>query len=221
MTATRTAHSFLPVGAIMEGRTRELLSWGVWWSAVFAANTALPLSFGLSTTNEGAVRPGQLGVWVGAWLVWAGWLVIGSLSTRVRLALTLGGAVVALTQVVPVLQYAAACLGYGVADRLLGRMSAVSPFFAESEYKGVVAAAITGQSVVALLLVVGYVLRPRPRRRLVLRRRRVYAPIHVVATRTDITSAPRFPSPPVRRAPSGRVADPVSGTDASTPTILR
>jgi hypothetical protein len=147
----------------MSDRTRSILSWAVWWSAVFTANAALPLGFGLSTSND-VVRAGhgQFGVWAGAWVVWAGWLVAGAWSARLRALLIVGGTVVALTQIVPVLQILAAAAGDVMAGLTLGWRKPSSLGVAEA--RGFVASVTTGQLVVGLVLAVGFRLAPRPHR---------------------------------------------------------
>jgi hypothetical protein len=145
----------------MPSRTRLILSWAVWWSAVFAANTALPFACFLSTRPDAGGR-GQFGVWAGAWTLWAGWLVAGAWSARLRAVLILGGTVVALTQIVPVVQLLAAAGGDTVAGSTLGWRKPSTVIAAEA--KGMISAVTAGQLILGLMLVAGYLVAPRPTR---------------------------------------------------------
>ena len=80
------------------------------WIFVFAINMAIPLLFGASLTEQ----HGRLGMSVAAFFLLAvGWYICAA-KRKFAVALLAGGALVALTQLLPGLQIIAGAIGMGV-----------------------------------------------------------------------------------------------------------
>jgi hypothetical protein len=127
------------------------------WIFIFAINMAIPLLFGASMTEQ----HGRLGMSVAALLL----LVLGSYicaaNRKLAVALLAGGAVVALTQLFPILHIIAGMIGMTV-GQALGHAtldSDDSPSRITSEYGGFVVTFVTGGILMAGSLFIGVLLR--------------------------------------------------------------
>ena len=92
------------------------LRWHHVWTAVLAANMIVPMMFakGMSSVGEGA----HIGMGLAVGLLWLIGDLAGVRSLRIRRALTWGGAAVALSQALPILQVVAGVVGLGLVRRL-------------------------------------------------------------------------------------------------------
>jgi len=96
-------------------RRRRLLMWTV----VFALNLAVPLPIGWDTTDGG----GRIGLALAVVAGWAAGMFICYHSHRVGTVLVSGGTWVAISQFVPVLQFAAGIVGMVCLHQIAGHGS--------------------------------------------------------------------------------------------------
>ena len=126
------------------------------WIFVFAINMAVPLLFSVSLTDQ----HGRLGMSVAAFFLCALGCYICAANRKLAVALLAGGAVVALTQLLPGLQIIAGMIGMGVGQALghatLGGDS--DPARMTSEFGGFVVTFITGGILIAGSLCAGVLL---------------------------------------------------------------
>ncbi len=127
------------------------------WVFIFAINMAIPLLFGASMTEQ----HGRLGMSVAALLL----LVFGSFicaaNRKLAVALLAGGALVALTQLFPILHIIAGMIGMSV-GQALGHATLDTdddPSRITSELGGFIVTIVTGGILMAGSLFIGVVLR--------------------------------------------------------------
>ena len=84
------------------------------WSVIFAANTIVPLMFGLELT----VKHGRVGVGIASLLLWAGGAILCCWRSSIMWQVILGALITALSQLFPILQIIAGCIGLSAAARL-------------------------------------------------------------------------------------------------------
>src|SRR3954465_10442095 len=96
----------MPQLRAMPQAERGTLLWHHAWTAVLAANLVVPMGFASSVIGKG----GRAGMALAVGVLWLAGDMAGSLSRRTRSALLYGGVVVALTQLLPLLQMIAGAI---------------------------------------------------------------------------------------------------------------
>jgi hypothetical protein len=127
------------------------------WIFVFAINMAVPLLFSASMTEQ----YGRLGMSVAALLLLVFGCYICAANRKLAVALLAGGAVVALTQLFPILHIIAGTIGMSV-GQTLGHATIDSddaPARITSEYGGFIVTFVTGGILMAGSLAIGVLLR--------------------------------------------------------------
>jgi hypothetical protein len=127
------------------------------WVFVFAINMAIPLLFGTSMTEQ----HGRLGMSVAALLLLVVGCYICFADRKLAVALLAGGAVVALTQLFPILHIIAGTIGMS-AGQALGHATIDSddaPARITSEFGGFIVTFVTGGILMSGSLLVGVLLR--------------------------------------------------------------
>jgi hypothetical protein len=127
------------------------------WIFIFAINTAIPLLFSASVTDQ----HGKLGMSMAALFLLALGCYICAANRKLAVALLAGGALIALTQLLPGLQIIAGMIGMGVGQALgHATLSGDDNPAARitSEFGGVVVTFITGGILMAGSLCAGVLL---------------------------------------------------------------
>ncbi len=126
------------------------------WIFVFAINMAVPLLFSASVTQQN----GRSGMLIGTLFLFVLGCYICAANRKLAVALLAGGAVVALTQLFPMLQFIAGSIGMGV-GQALGHATFLgddNPPRVTSEYGGFVVTFVTGGVLMAGSLCTGILL---------------------------------------------------------------
>jgi MFS family permease len=126
------------------------------WIFIFAINMAVPLLFSLALTDQ----HGRLGMSAAALFLFTLGCLICAANRKLAVALLAGGALVALTQLVPGLQIIAGMIGIGV-GQTLGHATFDSddhPARITSEFGGFIVTFITGGILMAGSICAGILL---------------------------------------------------------------
>lgn len=124
----------------------DTLSWTARWSAVYAPNAAIPALGALLLLGDGQ-GAAAVGLFVGLMLLWAEGVLAGVMFPRVRKAAVIGGVVLLVGHLFPIIQFEAALLGGFVANLLFPGPPGGFALFT--------AAVVSGQLLIGLALLIG------------------------------------------------------------------
>jgi hypothetical protein len=123
------------------------------WSAVYGLNLILPLLYGWSMTNDG----GRVGMFAMIAMLYAFGIWACRSNRSLGIVLTVGGGIVALTQLFPAPQIFAGMIGTSIANRIEGVAKAPDDVTEDinTVLGGVIATGMTGGLLILLALVLG------------------------------------------------------------------
>ncbi len=124
----------------------DTVEWVLYWSGLYTVNLLVPVMFGFLSA-DGSARVGML---LAILLFWVAGCVVCALPGRLRQALTRGAAVVAPSQVFPVLQIVSGCLAIDLWSELTGHRGKLG-----TEVAGFVVTALMAQPLIVLALTIG------------------------------------------------------------------
>lgn len=135
-----------------EPTTYRALWWGL-WSNVYLVNLPVPLFFGFLVTSGG----GWIGMGCGVIVTWCLGQIVCLWSGTLRKALVIGGCVVALTQLFPVLQFILVGIAVDLWEGATGISFDGGPQPRTAlEFSGFAVTLLTAQMHIAIAVAVGY-----------------------------------------------------------------
>jgi hypothetical protein len=133
------------------GATRPGFAWQVAWFWVFGANLVVPLIYGLEVTRTG----GRWGMWIAVAFTWlCGHLACG--RRPLGAIFVIGGVVVALSQLFPMLQFFCGAFSLEVVSKLGLGVTGLTEV--RTEFAGFVTTMLTASQLMFVAVVCGFVL---------------------------------------------------------------